>query len=92
MRLSEERINHLARTVTQKWKKARIVRAPAHPRLETLIARVILEDLQTEDEIDREARRRLRHMPSAPPEDSPEWEALFRREKETLAARRGYIL
>ena len=58
----------------------------------TRLAKVVLTDLSTEDQIDREAKRRLRSMPSAPPEGSAEWELLFRREKEQLAARKGYVL
>ena len=94
MRLSEERINHLAREIVAAWVKTKSI--PVSPRerhrVETAVAKVILDDLTIEDEIDREARRRLRRQPSAPPENSSEWEAMFRREKESLAARRGYVL
>jgi len=93
MRLSEERINHIAREIVKRWSKSGAIQVTGdRARLETLVAKVILNDLKIEDEIDREARRRLRKMPSAPPEDSPQWEAMFRREKESLAARRGYVL
>ena len=94
MRLSEERINAIAERIVAQWQKSGSVKvAPREKkRLANRVAKVILDDLAIEDSLDREVRRRLRRMPSAPPEDSSAWEALFRREKEALAARRGYVL
>jgi len=93
MRLSEERINHIAREMVKRWTKTGACRVTGdRARLETRVAKAILDDLRIEDEIDREARRRLRAMPSAPPEDSPEWDAMFLREREALASRRGYVI
>ena len=93
MRLSEERVNQIARGIVHRWIKSGAVRVTGDPkRLETRVAKVILEDLRIEDAIAREVRERLRRMPSAPPEDSAEWQALFLREKEMAAGRRGYVL
>ncbi len=93
MRLSEERINHIAHEIVARWTRSGAVRVTGDPkRLETRVAKVILEDLRIEDRIDREVRERLRRMPSAPPEDSAEWQALFLHEKEMAAGRRGYVL
>ncbi len=94
MRLSEERINDLARRMIAELERTRCIRVvPARRKFAaTRIAKVVLDDLTIEDEIDREARERLHRMPSAPPENTPEWQLLFRREKEALAARRNYVL
>lgn len=93
MRLSEERINHIAREIVSRWVKSGTIRLTGdRRRFEVRVAKVILDDLMIEERIDREARRKLRAQPSAPPEGSPQWEAMFLREKESLAARLGYTL
>ncbi len=93
MRLSEERINHIAAKMLQQLTQSGSVRVLGdRKRLQIRMAKVILDDLHIEVEIDAEVRRRLRRMASAPAESSPEWEAIFRREKEALCARKGYVI
>lgn len=93
MRLSEERINHIAAKMMQALAKSGSVQLRGDRKMTQIrLVKVILDDLSIEAEIDAEVRRRLRRMASAPPESSSEWEALFRREKEALCARKGYVL
>lgn len=58
----------------------------------SLIAQTLISDLRIEDEIDAEARERLLRQRHLPPEGSGEYEAMFLREKEAVAARRGWPL
>ncbi len=94
MTLSQERIQALAREMVGELTRTGAARIPRGEERQaaTLLAQVMIEDLKTEEEIDREARRRLRRMTTAPPAGSPEWEAILLREKQNLAARRGYTL
>ncbi len=52
----------------------------------------LIDDLRTEDEIDRETRRILRSYSRPIDEDSEEWDILFRKTRVEQAERRGYIL
>lgn len=56
------------------------------------MARVIIQDLRIEDEIEEEAIRIIKSMGREIPEDSPEWVSIFRQKKEELARRRNYVL
>ena len=93
MRLSEPRIDHITGEMLKQLEKSGAIQARGDRRIiQNRLGKVILDDLQIEDSIEREARERLRRMPSAPPESSPEYEALLRREKEGLAFRKGYVI
>jgi len=92
MRLSEDRIQFIANQVAKelvdkqmlKFTGSRIV-------LESEIARVILEDLRIEDEIDREVVDMIDSMQRKVPQGSAEWQAIFMQKKEEIARRRNYI-
>lgn len=93
MRLSEERVHVLASRIVDQLVEGRVIAKPDNENLlKQRIAAWIIEDLKTEDEIDREARRILRSMSHPPEEGSEDWEISLRRIKEDLAARRGFVL
>ncbi len=52
----------------------------------------IIDDLKTEDEIDRETRRILFSYSKPLEEGSEAWDIKFRQTREDLAERRGYVL
>lgn len=93
MRLSEERINFISRQVAKeltgqeliKFKGSEIV-------LESEIARVIIEDLKIEEEIDREVVEMISNMKRNIPQGSAEWQAIYHQKKEEIARRRNYLL
>lgn len=93
MRLSEDRIHGLAKTMAADMVARGAVEAKAGERdLALMIASVIIKDMQAEEDIDREARERLSRQRNLPPEKSAEYEAMFEKVKREVAARRGYPL
>lgn len=92
MRMSEERIQFIAAQVAKEiidskqlqYTGSRIV-------LESEIAKVIIEDLRVEEEIDREVSDMIEKMQKKPPQGSSEWQALFFQKKEEIAKRKNYI-
>lgn len=93
MRLSEERVHVLAARIVQQLIEAKAVSMPENENLlKQRVASWIIDDLKTEDEIDREARRILRSYSHPLEEGSEEWEIKLRQTREELAARRGYVL
>jgi len=52
----------------------------------------IVDDLKTEDEIDKETRRILSSYSKPLEEGSEAWDIKFRQTREDLAERRGYVL
>ena len=93
MRLSEERINVLAQQISDVLFKKQLIRYRRLSKfLPTLIEKVLLEDLRFEDELDEQVRQILQRMDKPVPENSPEWNALFREKKEEMAVRRNYVL
>jgi len=93
MRLSEDRIHHLARRMADEMIARGAVDPAVRPQnLASLIAQVIINDLLVEDEIDAETRRRLESYRNLPPPGTGQYEAAFIKEKREVAARRGYPL
>ena len=93
MRLSEERIYSIVDQIIDSLLDKNMIEISV-PQL-TLrrdMARVIIQDLRIEDEIEQEAIRIIKSMGREIPEDSPEWVSIFRQKKEELARRRNYIL
>jgi len=93
MRLSQDRINFIAQQVAKELvDKDYIKYGGSRVLLETEIAKVILEDLAVEDEIDREVVDMIASMKRTIPAGSPEWNAIYWQKKEEIARRRNYIL
>jgi hypothetical protein len=92
MRLSEERIHFVAAQVAKELLDTGVIKfGGSKPLLEAEIARVILEDLRIEEEIDREVIQRIDSMKKPPPHGSAEWQAIYSQYKEEIARRRNYI-
>lgn len=93
MRLSEERVFVIVGDMVERLLEAEAIAPPENENL--LVQRIagwLIDDLRTEDEIDREVRRILRSYSRPIDEDSEEWDILFRKTRLEQAERRGYIL
>lgn len=92
MRLSEDRIHFIAGQIARELVETKQVKfSGSRIVLESEIARVILEDLKIEEEIDREVSDMIERMQRKPPPGSAEWQALYSQKKEEIARRRNYI-
>jgi hypothetical protein len=93
MRLSEERIAHLARVIANSLLDDELVDLEIdEARFVHLIESLIAQDLKIEDVIDEEATAWLKkHRPHIE-EGSTEWEIQMERVKEDLAVSRGYVI
>lgn len=93
MRLSEERINFIASQVAKELTSKGLIKfGGSNIVLESEIARVILQDLKIEEEIDREVVEMISSMKRNIPQGSAEWNAIFHQKKEEIARRRNYVL
>lgn len=91
MRFSEERIHYLAKRMAgQMIEQGAVDKEIGVNNLASLIAQVIISDLQIEDQIDEEARERLSKQRSLPPQGTGEYDAMFDRVKREIAQRRGW--
>lgn len=93
MRLSEERIHFISTQIAKELIDTGLI-AYGGTRivLESEIARVILEDLKIEDEIDREVVDMIDNMKRNIPQGSAEWSAIYAQKKEEIARRRNYLV
>ncbi|MEZ4387600.1 MAG: DUF507 family protein [Candidatus Krumholzibacteriia bacterium] len=93
MRLSEERINVLAREICNTLLDEELVDLEIdEDRFEFLVAALIIRDLQIEGEIDEEATAWLRKHRARVEEGSTEWDLEMERIKDELAVARGYVI
>jgi hypothetical protein len=92
MRLSEDRIHFIAAQVCKELDESGTINfGGSKALLEAEIARVILEDLRIEEEIDREVVERIDSMKRQVPHGSSEWQAIYSQFKEEIARRKNYI-
>ena len=92
MRLSEDRIQFIAGQIAKEIVDKEMVKfSGSRIVLESEIARVLMEDLKIEEEIDREVVDMIDRMQRKPPQGSAEWQAIFMQKKEEIARRRNYI-
>jgi len=92
MRLSEERIEFIAKEIMNELLGRKLIRYRDYStHLTTKIARLIQKDLQTEDEIDAEVERIIESMKRKIPKGSSEWNSLFIARKEELAKKKNYV-
>jgi hypothetical protein len=93
MRLSEERIAHVARAITNSLLDDELIDLEIdEARFVQLIEMLIVQDLKIEDAIDEDATAWLKtHKPNLE-EGSTEWEIQMDRVKEDLAVSRGYVI
>ena len=92
MKLSEEKISHLAGRIVDRLLDDDLVDFKmSEARLRTGIERVIEEDLRIEDEIANEAIAKIESYKREIPYGSDEWRLLFERFFREIAERRGYV-
>jgi len=80
MRLSREKINRLAHLITEelvKHDQIEFVEDRNTIRLE--IVKIINEEMKREEELDREARKKIESQKKTVPEGSLEWDILYRK-------------
>lgn len=93
MRLSEDRIQFVAAQIAKELVDKNMIKfAGSSIVLESEIARVILEDLKIEDQIDKEVVDMIDSMQRKIPQGSAEWQAVFMQKKEEIARRKNYIV
>ena len=92
MRLTEERIEILARCVTDRMLDEELIDLEIdEDRFVFLIQTLILRDLKMEDEIDEEATAFLLKNKPNLEEGSTEWEVEMGRKKEEFSIARGFV-
>jgi len=93
MRLRPEKVDYLAAKITEELKKLKTVtfRAPADQVMGT-IRRVILQDLQREDEIEKEAEQLLSQHRQKIEFSNVSYGSLLQKAKQEIARRRKIIL
>jgi len=92
MRLSEKRIQFLARQIVDELlAQGEISYSGSRLVLETEVARIISDDLKIEDEIDQEVAEMISKMKRNIPPGSAEWDAIYQEKKAELARRRNYV-
>jgi hypothetical protein len=93
MRLGEDRVQNIATKMAEYLTREKIIQfGGMRTSLVTAIARVIMNDLKIEDEINAEVERMIESMKRPIPRGSAEWNSIFFQKKEELARRRNYII
>jgi len=91
MRLSEERIQSIAKKIVDGLREQKMIRLKGFPsRVEVEIQRLIMQDLAIEDEIDAAVERQIESMKRDIPYGSAEWKAIFTQIKDRLCQQRNY--
>lgn len=88
MRMSRERVFHLADRIVKELETVPglTVKAPDDLRLE--IVRALTDESKLEESIDGEVRRILASYARPAPEGSPQWEVLYQKTREEVRRRR----
>lgn len=93
MRLKEARIHLISENIIHTAVKKKYVQVKENDyNAMNEIARLIINDFQMEDKIDREVKSAIRRMKDAPPEGSSKYQAMFKQLKLQTAQRYNYIL
>ncbi len=90
MRLSEDRISHIAHLICDGIWKDDLVDFTDDERALQEIKRTIREYLMVEDQADTAAREKIRSLSKPIPEGSREWEVLYKKYFEEEMARRRF--
>lgn len=92
MRLSDQKINHLAHLVTETIESEPsldVLRETNDIRLR--IKLILTDELKLENEIDRLVRQIFRSMAKVPPEGSKEWDVMYEQfYQEQMMKKRGH--
>lgn len=93
MRLSEERIEVIAKRIAERLLDEELVDITLSERaFHDLIETWITHDLEIEDQINEEAAARVETYQRKIVHGSSEWEILVEKAKEELARARGYVI
>ena len=90
MRLSEDRISHIAHLISDGIWKDDLVDFTDDDRALQEIKRTIRDYLKVEDEADTVAREKIRSLSRQVPEGSREWEVLYKKYFEEEMAKRRF--
>jgi uncharacterized protein len=88
MRMSRERIFHLADMVVKELGAVGGVTVKAPGELRSEVVRALLDEAKLEDTIDAEVRRTLSSYSRPLPEGSREWEILYQKTREEVFRKR----
>jgi len=91
LRLSEDRISHLAHIVSDGVWKDDLVDFKDDDKALLEIKRAVTDYLKVEDEADTIARNKIRSLSRDVPEGSREWDILYRKYFEEETAKKGFI-
>ncbi len=91
MRLSEDRISHLAHLVSDGVWKDDLVDFNDDDKVLLEIKRAVTEYLKVEDEADTAARDKIRSLSRDVPEGSREWDILYRKYFEEEISKKGFL-
>ena len=88
MRMSRERIFHLADLIMKELSSAQGVHVKAPDDLRPELIRVLTEESKLEESIDSEVRKTLSSYSRPMPEGSREWEVLYDKTREEVYRKR----
>ena len=90
MRLSDDRISHIAHLIIDSVWKDDLVDYTSDEKALHETKRVITEFLKVEDDADTAARDRIRSLSRDVPEGSREWDLLYKEYLETELRKKGF--
>ncbi len=90
MRISEERVSHIAHLVSEGIWKDDLVDFTSDERALKEIKLVIRDYLLVEDKADETARTKITSLSKKIPEGSPEWDTLYRKSFEEELKKRNF--
>lgn len=90
MKLSEDRISHIAHLICDGIWKDDLVDYTNDERALKEIKRTILEYIKLGDAADETARQKIRSLSKDVPEGSPEWEILYKKYLEEETSKRTF--
>ena len=92
MRRREEIAARVAEAIVKRLVTRKLLEVKDEPRARAALTRVIVENLQTEDQIDTEARQLLQTYARDIREKGLDYRQLFSKAKEKLARDKGFVL
>lgn len=91
MRLSDDRISHLAHLISDGIWKDDLVDFTSDEKALLEIKRAITDYFKVEDEADSIARDKIRSLSRDVPEGSREWDILYKKYFEEERAKKGFV-
>ncbi|HLC18203.1 MAG TPA: DUF507 family protein [Thermodesulfobacteriota bacterium] len=92
MRLSADRVSHIAHLVVDGIWKDDLVDFTSDEKALQEVKRVITDYLKVEDEVDERVRQKIRSLSRDVPEGSREWDVLYKKYfEEEMAKKKGFF-